>query len=104
MRRRAFMTLVGSAAAWPLATRAQQSNAAKRIGFLSPALENDHVVQVVYAAFPQELQKLGWAEGRNIQIDRRWGGGDNDRIRAHARELVAKTPDVIMVVSTQATA
>ena len=104
MRRREVIALIGSAAAWPLAARAQQSNPVKRIGFLSPALENDPELQAVNAVFPQELQKLGWAEGRNVQLDRHWGGGDDQRIRVQAQELVAKAPDVILVISTQATA
>jgi putative ABC transport system substrate-binding protein len=103
MRRRAFMTLLGGAAvALPLAARSQQS--VKRVGLLSPRSENDHDLQAVYAAFPQELQKLGWTRDRNLRLDQRWGGGDDDRIHVYARELVAKAPDVIMVVSTQATA
>jgi putative ABC transport system substrate-binding protein len=104
MRRRAFMTLLGGAAvAWPLAARGQPSSAVKRIGWLSPT-EKDHELEALYAAFPQELQKLGWTEGRNVQIDRRWGGGDNDRVRANAQELVAQSPHIVVVVGTQATA
>jgi putative ABC transport system substrate-binding protein len=101
MRRRDFITLGGAAFAWPLAARAQS---VKRVGFLNPGAENDHEIRAVYSAFPQELQKLGWTRDRNLQLDQRWGGGDDDRLRMHARELVATAPDAIMVVGTQTTA
>jgi putative ABC transport system substrate-binding protein len=103
MRRREFLMLMGSSAAagWPLAVRAQQS--VKRIGLLSPGSENDHELQSVYAAFAQELQKLGWISGRNVRIDQRWDSGDDHRLRVHAQELIANAADVILVTSTRRT-
>ena len=92
--RRAFITLLGgAAAAWPLAARAQQAERVRRIGVLNPFAENDLEVQANIAAFRQALQKLGWTDGRNLRIDYRWGGANPERIRAHATELVALEPE-----------
>jgi len=95
MRRREFITLLGGAvAAWPIAARAQQPERVRRIGVLSGAGgagDSDGV-----AAFLQGLHQLGWSDGLNVQIDRRWGGGNVDDIRKHAVELVALAPDVIL--------
>src|SRR5262249_35302139 len=102
--RRKCLAVLGGALAWPLAAHGQQSNSVRRIGLLSPGSEDDHELHAVYAAFPRELQKLGWASGRNLQIDQRWGGGDDNRLRTYAQELVTKSPDAILVISTQATA
>ena len=74
MRRREFITFVGSAAAWPLAARAQQPERVRRIGVLMAHAETDPEFQDYLAAFREELRKFGWTEGRNIQIDARWGG------------------------------
>jgi putative ABC transport system substrate-binding protein len=105
MQRREFITLLGgAAAAWPLAARAQQTNAVKRIGWLRTEAENDPVVQPRLTAFQQELQKLGWTSGSNLQFDHRWGAGDDSRLRAFAAELVGKGPDVILCAGTQVTA
>ncbi len=94
MRRREFITLVGGAAAWPLAARAQQPDRIRRIGMLMTV--DDPEAQACVAAFQQGLQQLGWIEGRNVRIDTRWGGGDADRTRRYAVELVALAPDIIL--------
>jgi putative ABC transport system substrate-binding protein len=102
MRRRDFITLVGGAAAWPLAARAQQGERVRRIGVLLQEHENDPMVKV--SAFTQALADLGWADGRNVRIDLRWASGDIDRIGALAQELVGLQPDIILATSTVATA
>jgi putative tryptophan/tyrosine transport system substrate-binding protein len=105
LKRREFITLLGSAvAAWPLAARAQQPERVRRIGVLIPAATDDRIFQARLAAFLQELQQLGWADGRSIRIDIRWGAGDADLIRKHAVELVALAPDVIMAFTSIAVA
>jgi len=97
MRRRDVITLLGgAAAAWPLAARAQQSDRVRRIGVLIPVAADDAEAKARLAAFRQGLRQLGWIDGRNVQIDTRWSGGDPERIRTHAAELVALTPDVIL--------
>jgi putative tryptophan/tyrosine transport system substrate-binding protein len=94
--RREFITLLGgAAAAWPLATWAQD-NRMRRIGVLMNLASDDAEGQARLAAFHQGLQQLGWTVGRNVQIDYRWGAGDADRIRKFAAELVALAPDVIL--------
>ena len=100
MRRRDVITLLGGAAAWPLAARAQQSGAMRRIGVLTNRAADDPEVQTRYAAFLQGLQEAGWAVGRNMRIDVRWSGGDAGRIRAFAQELIALAPDVILATNT----
>ena len=77
MRRRAFITLLGGAAAWPLAARAQQPDQVRRIGVLMGYAESDSDARAWYAAFREALQKLGWTEDRNIQIDTRWATPDD---------------------------
>jgi putative ABC transport system substrate-binding protein len=97
MQRREFiLALSGAAVAWPLAARAQQPDRVRRIGVLMPTAADDPEFQARLTAFLQELQRLGWTDGRNVRIDIRWGVGDADRIRKHAAELVALTPDVIL--------
>jgi putative ABC transport system substrate-binding protein len=96
MRRREFITLLGGAAAWPLAARAQQSERMRRVGMLMPFTADDPEAQARMLAFAQELQHLGWTVGRNLRIDIRWGAGDADRNRRYAAELLALTPDVIL--------
>jgi putative tryptophan/tyrosine transport system substrate-binding protein len=97
MRRRDFIKgIVGSAATWPLAARAQQRERIRRIGALMPYAANDGQAQARNAAFLQGLQQLGWTVGRNIQIDYRWSAGSADDTRKDAAELVALAPDVIM--------
>jgi ABC-type uncharacterized transport system substrate-binding protein len=97
VKRRDFITLLGgTAAAWPLAARAQQpAYHPRRIGILMSAAD-DPEGQARVTAFREGLQKLGWTEGRNVWIDYRWTGGDADRIRAYAMELVSSAPDVIL--------
>jgi len=108
MKRREFIALLGGAAAslllWPLAARAQQSSGMRRIGALMAASENDAEYQGFLAAFREGLQKLGWAEGRNIQIDARWAGLDTEATRRLAKELVGLQPDLILSSSTFTTA
>jgi putative ABC transport system substrate-binding protein len=100
MNRRAIMTLLGGAAAWPIAARAQQGERMRRIGVLSPLPADDPEAKARIAAFLQALAELGWVDGRNVRIDARWGAGDTDRIRRYAAELVALAPDVILATST----
>src|SRR6516225_10144484 len=97
LRRRAFITLVGGAAAWPLAARAQQRERMRRIGVLMGLSESDPEAQSRIAAFRKTLQGLGWTEGRNVQADYYWAAGDIDRTHALAKELVSSAPDVIVV-------
>jgi putative tryptophan/tyrosine transport system substrate-binding protein len=94
MRRRAFIALLGGAAAWPLAARAQ-SERVRRIGVLMPNDQDNPAAQARIAALLQELQQLGWT-GRNVRIDIRWAGADADKIRKHAAELATLAPDVIL--------
>ena len=96
MRRRQFIALLGGAAAWPLAARAQQPEQTRRIGVLMSLAADDKEGQARVDAFAQGLRELGWIDGRNVQIDIRWAaGGDHIRQR-YAAELVALSPDVIM--------
>jgi putative tryptophan/tyrosine transport system substrate-binding protein len=96
MKRRAFITLLGGAAfAWPLAARAQQRERMRRIGVLMNLASDDAEGQARLAAFLQGLQEAGWAVGRNMRIDLRWGGGDPESFRKQASELVALAPDVV---------
>src|SRR5215471_17424564 len=99
MNRRKFITLLGSAAAWPLAARAQQREPMRRIGLLMGTAD-DREGQARVTALKQGLQELGWTEGGNIQIETRFGGADVGRIRSHAAELVALAPDVVVANST----
>src|SRR5262249_27111081 len=97
--RRKFFATLGGAAAWPLAARGQQGERMRRIGLLM-ANSDDREGQARVTALKQGLQELGWADGRNIQIEARVGGGDTSRIRAHPAELVALAPDVLVGNST----
>src|SRR3974377_535481 len=104
MQRRKFITLIGcvaAAGAWPLAARAQQNERVRRIGVLMPFAKDNPEAQARTAAFLQELQKLGWTEGRNLQIEYRWDTGD---LQKAATELVALSPDVIFANSPPALA
>jgi putative tryptophan/tyrosine transport system substrate-binding protein len=102
MRRREFITLVGGAAAWPLMARAQQSGRVRRIGVLWGLPENDEVYQPYLSAFKQRVRDLGWIDGRKVRIDYWFTGGNTERIRIAAKELVALAPDVIFVTSNPA--
>jgi putative ABC transport system substrate-binding protein len=106
MKRREFLSVVGGAvAAWPLAGRAQPADRIRRIGILFGGFAaDDPEPQARMAVFRQGLQQFGWADGRNLRIDYRIGGGDADRVRAHALELIGLTPDLIVANSTPALA
>jgi putative tryptophan/tyrosine transport system substrate-binding protein len=104
MRRREFIKLVGGAAAWPLAARAQQPERMRRIGVLIGFDESDPEGQARLAAFRQGLEVLGWTDGSNLRIDYRRFSGDLDRVRAAAAELVSLTPDVILAYAPPAVA
>src|SRR5262249_15073762 len=100
MKRRAFIALLGGAAVWPLAARAQQPDRMRRIGVLVNLPADDPQAQVRNAALLQGLQELGWTVGRNVRIDFRWGAGNAERIRRDAAELVALAPDVLLAPGT----
>jgi putative tryptophan/tyrosine transport system substrate-binding protein len=97
MKRREFITLLGGAAAWPLAARAQQGEQVRRIGVLMSTAADDAEGQARLAAFRQALEQLGWTDGRNVRIEARWSGGKTDDARKYASELVALVPDIILV-------
>jgi len=99
MKRREFITLVGCAAAWPLAARAQQGERVRRIGVLMSAVEGDQRGLESITAFAQGLAELGWTVGRNVRIEYRWGAGDLDRFRRYAAELIALSPDVVLATA-----
>lgn len=105
MNRRDFIGLLGGAAAvWPLAARAQQSSGMRRVGILTLLAETDTQAQAWDAAFRKRLDELGWVEGRNLRLDYRWGDGSSDRVQLLAKELVRLNPDVLVGVTTPATA
>jgi len=105
LRRREFIAGLGGAAAWPLVAQAQQGDRARRIGVLmGPYDENDPVAKAGVSAFIQALAGLGWTDGRNVRLDLRWGGGDINRIRALAQQLVGLQPDIILTGGTPETA
>src|SRR5262245_45279342 len=103
IRRREFVMLLGggAAAGWPLAARAQR---VRRIGMLLGFAESDPESTSRLSAFRHGLDQLGWKEGQNAQIEYRWGAGDPTRMRAHAKELIGTSPDVLVAESTPATA
>jgi putative tryptophan/tyrosine transport system substrate-binding protein len=105
IRRREFIfTLGGVAAAWPLTSHAQQPNRVRRIGVLMSYAESDSDAQAWYAAFQEGLQKLGWTEGHNTQIDTRWATPDDaESMRRFAKELVALQPDLLLSSTTPTT-
>jgi putative tryptophan/tyrosine transport system substrate-binding protein len=103
MRRREFIVGLGSAAASPLAARAQQGGRVRRIGILMQGDENDPVFKPRLSAFTQALADLGWTDGRNVRMDVRWTGDDINRIGAAAQELVGLQPDIILPNGTPAT-
>src|SRR5262245_9450046 len=97
-RRELLAALGGAAAAWPLAARAQQSRQMRQIGILMPYPKSDAEYQSYVRAFRQELARLGWSEGGNVQFDERWSTGDMDMVRADAANLVELNPNVIVIV------
>src|SRR5262249_31391515 len=104
MKRRTFISLLGGAAAWPLAARAQQAERMRRIGVLMGRAADDPQAQPRLTAFQQALQQLGWSDGRNVRIDLRWGENDADRARRYAQELIALAPDICLAESTPSVA
>lgn len=103
MRRRDFITIIASAAAaWPLAVRAGQTDHMRRLGVLFSITEADAEGQARVAALKLGLLEHGWIEGRNLEINYRWGGGDATQLRAYAAELTALNPDVIFAAPTAA--
>jgi putative ABC transport system substrate-binding protein len=103
MRRREFITLLGSAATWPLAARAQSRDRPRRVALLMGFPEGDPEGKACASAFQRRLEELGWQDGHNIQIDTRWAGGDPDKARTFAKELVGMAPDVIVPNSNMVT-
>jgi len=100
MRRRDFITLLGTAAAWPLAARAQRLERMRRVGVLMSTAENDAGSKARIEALLRGLHQLGWVDGRNVQIDTRWPAGDPDTIRRYVAELIALAPDVILATGS----
>jgi putative ABC transport system substrate-binding protein len=101
MRRREFITLIGGAAvAWPLVARAQQPGGMRRIGVLMPFTQDDPEDQARVAALKDGLKQLGWTEGQNFRAEYRWYGGDAERARVLAKELVELRPELILAGAT----
>jgi putative ABC transport system substrate-binding protein len=98
--RRKFVVALAGAATWPLVARAQQGDRVRRIGWLGSTDENDPLAKSALSALTQALADLGWIDGRNLRMDLRWGGGDINRIRGLARELVGLQPDIILTATT----
>jgi putative ABC transport system substrate-binding protein len=103
IRRREFIAGLGGAAAWPLAAPAQQGNRVRRIGVLLSFDENEPVAKAYVSVLTQALADLGWTDGRSMRMDLRWAGGDNNRIRTLARELVGLQLDIILASGAAAT-
>jgi ABC-type uncharacterized transport system substrate-binding protein len=100
MNRRTFIPGLGSAAVvWPLAIRAEQAERPRRVGMLMNVSENDQNARGYVTAFRQQLQDLGWTDGRNVRINIRWGSGDAERHRRYANELAALAPDVVLAAT-----
>src|SRR5262245_50256343 len=103
MKRRDFITVLGgAAAAWPLAARAQELDRIRRIGVLNALAEDDAEAQLRTMIFQRKLRELGWIEGRTIQIEYRWSGGNPERISSDALELIAMKPDAVLAITTPA--
>jgi ABC-type uncharacterized transport system substrate-binding protein len=100
LRRRDFVALLGGAAAWPLAARAQQGERMRHIGVLMNLTADDAVDRARIGAFRQRLQQLGWAEDRNLRIEYRWTAGGDEELSRHAAALVALAPEVIMATGS----
>jgi putative ABC transport system substrate-binding protein len=95
MKRREFITLIGGATTYALAARAQQVEQMRRVGVLMPFDAQDSFGREIISALREGLKERGWAEGRNIRIDERWIGSDDERRSAYAAELVRSAPDVL---------
>jgi putative ABC transport system substrate-binding protein len=104
VRRRAFITYLGVAFAWPLRVRAQQAGRVRRLGVLLPYAENDAEAKSHLSTLTQELKRLGWSQDRNIRVDVRYAAGMADQYPALAKELAAFQPDVFLSESTAAAA
>jgi ABC-type uncharacterized transport system substrate-binding protein len=104
MRRRQFITLIGGAAAWPLAARAQQGERQRRVAVLMNLAADDPEAPVRLAAFLDGLQQLGWSDGRNVRVETRWGANNPERSRNHVAELIALAPDVVLAAASPAVA
>jgi len=104
LKRREFMSLLGGAAAWPLAARAQQRERMRRVGVLLNLAADDPMGQARVAAFVQGLEAAGWSDGRNVRIDTRWAAADPGNYRKYAAELIALGPDVVLASTTAAVA
>jgi ABC-type uncharacterized transport system substrate-binding protein len=102
MKRREFITLLGGAAAWPLAARAQQGERVRRIGVLMNVAPDNPEGKTRLAAFRQVLQELGWADGQNVRVEVRAAVGQAENYRKYAAELVALAPDVVLALTTPA--
>jgi putative ABC transport system substrate-binding protein len=100
IRRREFITVLGGAAAWPIAARAQQPSRAHRVAVLAGGVENDPMLRSFIDAFQEELRKLGWVAGRNLQIETRFTAGDAERMRATVNEVLAVAPDAVVSNNT----
>jgi putative ABC transport system substrate-binding protein len=100
MRRREFITLFGGAAAWPVAARAQQTGAMRRVGMLMNWIATESQLQAYVAAFSEALRQAGWTEDRSLRIDVRWNAGDSELARTYAAQLIGLMPDVILSAST----
>jgi putative ABC transport system substrate-binding protein len=103
IRRREFISLLGGAAAaspmlWPLAARAQQAGSVRRVGILMPYPKGDFEHETRVRALRQELTRLGWTDGRNVQFDERWTTDNMDRVRADAASLLASNPDAVVAI------
>jgi ABC-type uncharacterized transport system substrate-binding protein len=97
LKRREFITLLGgAAAAWPLAARSQQADRVRRVGIVMPYAKGDTESDARVRAFRQELGKLGWTDGGNVQFDERWTTDNMDSVRAHAASLMASNPDIVV--------
>jgi putative ABC transport system substrate-binding protein len=104
MRRREFLGVLGGAAAWPVTARAQPTGQTRRVGAVIAFAEKDSLGQASAAAFKRGLERLGWVEGRNIQVDYRFASGDPTLYKTHAAELVARSPDAILAGASPAVA
>jgi putative ABC transport system substrate-binding protein len=105
MKRRQFITLIGGTAiAWPLAANAQQGERMRHVGVLISLTADDPQSKARVTAFLRACRAFGWADGRNLSIDYRWGGGDVSRMRSYAAELIALAPDVVVAGGSEATA